>query len=174
MKYKNTLLMICISAIYLVPNQVFAQAEENKGYKYVLSLDNGMRRKMYVNEFMFDNDEKYLIANYGNKPTYIVVFKVGEWKPIVTFRLSNWVEFTGAYVDDSENIFIKASRFSSDYYKLNIKNKTQMEVPCETTPRGCKVIEPQQTEKTIYSKDYKYMIDINKRNAREARVYIKR
>lgn len=172
--HKRLLLITGIALIYLLPLQVFSQPESNKGYQYIMSVNTGLKRKMYANEIMFDDNEKYLIVNYGNRPTYIVVFEFGLWQPVANFRLPNWAEFTGAYLDDGDNLYIKISRYSSDYYKLSIKDKKQYELPCETLPRGCKVVEPKQAEKTIYSKDKYYMIDINKKNARDVRIYRKR
>lgn len=150
------------------------QSDSNKGYQYIMSVNTNLKRKMYANEVMFDENEKYLIVNYGNRPTYIVVFEFGLWEAKVNFRLPNWVDFSGAYVDESDNLYIKISRYSSDYYKLSINDGTQVELPCESTPRGCAVVEPKQAEKNIFTKDKYYMVDVNKKNARDVRIYRKR
>lgn len=155
-------------------NFVEAQIVE-KDYQFVLSLDNGLDRKMYANELMVDESQQYLIVNYGNKPTYIVVFEFGLWHPVVSFRLANWVEFSGSYVDyDKNDLYIKASRYSSEYYKLNINNGDQEIRECESLPDGCPVIEPKQADKSVFSKDKAFYFTVNKKNARDVRVYQKR
>ncbi len=171
---RKILLSVSLMLLFLLPLKSFSQQTTNKGYQYILSLNNGLERKMYVNELMFDEEERYLIVNYGSKPTYIVAFEFGVWKPLAFFRLPSWVDFTGAYTDDIANVYVKTSRYSSYYYKLSIKEKTVVELPCDAVPRGCEVVEPKQSAKIIYTKDKMYMIDINKKNPREVRVYKKR
>lgn len=145
----------------------------NDNYQYLLSVDPAMKRKLMANEVMFDQQEKYLIVNYGNKPTYIIVYEFGQWKAVANFRLTNWVEFTGAYVDyDNNQLYIKEGRFSNEYYRLDINTGITDMVECSLTPGGCPVIEPKQSEKSIYSKDKTYYVTINKRNTRDVRVYV--
>lgn len=167
-------LTIGIICFFFFQEKGFSQEDSNKGYQYIMSVNTGLERKMYANELMFDENEKYLIVNYGNRPTYIVVFEFGLWQPKATFRLPNWVDFSGAYLDNADNLYIQISRYSSDYYKLSIKDGTQVELPCETTPLGCLVVEPKQAEKNIFTKDKYYMVDVNKKNARDVRIYRKR
>jgi hypothetical protein len=141
-------------------------------YQYISSLDAQMKRKLIANELIFDAQDKYLMVNYGNKPTFIVVFEVGSWQPIMTFRLSDWVEFTGAYVDAETNqLYVKESRYSSDYYRLDIKTGTTEVIACGLTPKGCLVIEPKQSQRWGYSSDNGILAIIDKKNPREVKIY---
>lgn len=169
----NKILIFIFSIIFLQPLLSLGQGSgENDNYQYVQSLDPEMKRKVMANEVMFDKDEKYLIINYGNKPTYIIVYDKNTWKSVANFRLTNWVEFTGAYVDHETNqLYIKEGRYSNEYYRLDISNGQTDIVKCNLTPSGCPVIEPKQTEKEVYSKEMDFYITINKRNTRDVRVY---
>lgn len=171
---KNIIIIALLSCVYFIPDTINAQVND-KNYQFILSLNTGLQRKMYANEVMFDQEEQYLLVNYGNKPTYIIVFEYGLWQPIASFRLPNWVEFSGTYVDhDTNDIYIKASRYSSEYYKLNIDSGEQEIRECETLPAGCPVVEAKQSNKSVFSKDNHFYININKKNARDIKVYQKR
>ncbi len=173
-KMRNLILLLILAIALILPSSLKSQVND-KNYQFLSSLNTGLQRKMYANEIMFDQNEQYLIVNYGNKPTYIVVFEYGLWQPIVNFRLPNWVEFSGAYiVHETKDIYIKASRYNTEYYKLNIDSGEQEIRECETLPAGCPVVEPKQSEKTIFSKDKSYFVAINKKNARDVKVFQKR
>ncbi len=168
---RNIIILLIIAIALVLPSSIKAQVND-KNYMFVTSLNTGLQRKMYANEIMFDQNEKYVFVNYGNKPTYIFAFEYGTWQPIVYFRLSNWVDFSGAYVDtETKNIYVKAFRYSTEYYKLNIESGKQELRECETLPEGCNIVEPKQGEKTILSKDKSFYISINKKNARDIKVY---
>lgn len=170
--YRLLFLFMGLFGLTILPGK--AQDVHNN-YQFIIKLDPQMKRKMSANELMFDQQEKYVIVNYGNKPTYIVVYEFGLWQPVATFRLTNWVEFSGAYIDYENNqLYIKESRFNSEYYRLDISNSTSDIVACDLTPGGCPVVEPRQSEKEIYSKDKSYYIVINKRNSGEIKVYLKK
>ena len=66
------------------------------GYNFVKELDARLQRKLMANELLFDNDGEYLVINFGNAPSYIVVFSTKNWEPVYNYRLPNWVDFTGA------------------------------------------------------------------------------
>jgi len=171
MRRLTLLLTICL---FILPYFTQAQIEE-KGYQFVLSVDNGMQRKMYANEILLDDTQQFLVVNYGNKPTYITVFKYGSWEPLFNYRLPDWVDFSGAYFDyETLDFYIKASRYSTEYYRLDLENGEQEIRECETLPGGCPVIEPKQSPKSMFSKDKEYYVTINKKNARDVRVYRKR
>ncbi|MBI9069452.1 MAG: hypothetical protein JEZ09_19290 [Salinivirgaceae bacterium] len=145
-------------------------AEDN--YQYVLSVDPLMNRKLMANEIMFDKQEKYLVVNYGNKPSYIIVYETATWTPVANFRLSNWVEFTGSYFDyETNQIYIKEGRYSSEYYRLDINTGITDIIGCELAPGGCPVIEPRQAQKSAYTSNKLMYATINKRNARDVRIY---
>jgi hypothetical protein len=168
------LFLFLILILNIVGSNVSAQ-ELNENYQFVIDLDSQMKRKLIANEVMFDQQEKYVIVNYGNKPTFIVVYEFGLWLPLATFRLTNWVEFSGAYVDYENNqLYIKESRFSSEYYRLDIEKGSTDIVECELAPGGCPVVEPKQSAKDMYTADKSYYVTINKRNAREVKVYTKK
>lgn len=170
MKY----LIIIFTLTLIFSSDIKSQIIE-KDYQFLISLNTGLERKMYANEIMVDETQQYLVVNYGNKPTYIVVFDYGVWQPVASFRLPNWVEFSGAYFDyDKKDLYIKASRYSSEYYKLNMDGREKELRECESLPAGCPVVEPKQAEKSVFSKDKNYYITINKKNARDVRVYQKR
>lgn len=166
--------IILILLIALLGKISTTQAQDiEDSYQYVTSVDPQMKRKLLANEIMVDSQEKYLIVNYGNKPSYIIVYSLVDWKPIANFRLTNWVDFSGAYVDSAYNqIYIKESRYSSEYHRLEIPSGTKDIIECELTPRGCDIIEPQQELKTLYTSDRQYYFAINKRNNGEVRVYV--
>ena len=167
--YKTLFLLIFIGTSINAFGQLVGS---NDNYQFLLSVDSEIRRKMTANEVMFDEKEKYLIVNYGNRPTYIVVYEFGLWKAVANFRLTNWVEFSGAYVDHETNqLYIKEGRFSNEYYRLDINNGTTDVVECTLTPGGCPVVEPKQSDKAIYSNDKNYYVTVNKRNTRDVRVY---
>ncbi len=141
-------------------------------YQLVLSLDTQMKRKINANELMIDWQEKYIIVNYGNKPTYIIVYSLSNYKVAANFRLSNWVEFSGAYYDSETNqLYVKESRYSSEYYRLDINTGEKDILQCHLTPGGCPVEEPKKTLKSVYSSIKEYYITINKHNSRDVRVY---
>ena len=151
-------------------SSIAQRIEDN--YQYVKSLDPKMTRKIRANEIMIDDKEKYVFVNYENRPTFIVVYSMKDFEPIISFRLSNWVEFSGAYIDYELNqLYIKQSRYSSDYYRLDINTGQKDIVNCELTPGGCPIVEPTKSVKSTFSISEYYYITINKRNPRDVRVY---
>lgn len=165
--------LLCLSFILFLAVSAFSQiGGDNENYQYVKSVDPEMKRKLMANELMFDQKEKYLIVNYGNKPTYIIVYEFNTWKAVANFRLTNWVEFTGAYLDYTTNqLYIKEGRYSNEYYRLDINSGETDVVECSLTPGGCPVVDPKQSEKSAYTSDKKIFATINKRNTRDVRVY---
>jgi len=148
---------------------------QSADYQALKTIKPDMQRKMIANELMLSDDGKYLIVNYGSRPTYIVAYRTEDWGQEAYFRLADWVDFASAYVDTTNSQFyVKTSRTSSEYYRLDIAEKTQDIVPCEITPRRCPVIELKINVKSLYTNDKRYYIAINKQNKREVRVYEKR
>jgi len=148
---------------------------QSADYQALKTVKPEMQRKMLANELMLSSDGKYLIVNYGSRPTYIIAYRTEDWGQEAFFRLPDWVDFASAYVDTTNSqIYIKTSRTSSEYYRLDIAEKTQDIVPCEITPRRCPVIELKKDVKALYTDDKRFYIAINKQNKREVRVYEKR
>ncbi len=144
-------------------------------YQALKTIKPEMQRKMLANELMLSADGKYLIVNYGSRPTYIIAYRTADWGQEAFFRLPDWVDFASAYVDTTNSQFyVKTSRTSSEYFRLDIAEKTQDIVPCEITPRRCPVIELKKDVKALYTNDKRFYIVINKQNKREVRVYEKR
>ncbi len=142
------------------------------GYNFVKELDARLQRKLMANELLFDNDGEYLVINFGNAPSYIVVFSTKNWEPVYNYRLPNWVDFTGAYIDKTtHDLYILEARYSSKYYKLNLITGAKSIVPCSETPNGCTVIEPKKPVKSLYSPDKKYFVKIKKNTQREVYLY---
>ena len=165
---------ILISGIAMLFSCVNAGAQ-SPDYQSLKTLKPDMQRKVMANELMVSPDNKYLIVNYGNKPTFIVAYNIEDWRQAAAFRLTDWVEFSSAYVDTTNSQFyVKTGRISSEYHRLDIKEKTQDVVPCDITPRRCPVIELKVAIKSVYTIDKKYFVTINKKNKREVKVYEKR
>lgn len=141
-------------------------------YQFVVSLDTKMQRKLSANELMLDANESYLIVNYGNRPSYIIVYDRQNFEAKANFRLSDWVEFSGAYMDNETNqLYVKESRYSSEYYRLDINTGEQDIVACHLTPRGCPNDDPKKSIKSLFSLSKDFYVAINKRNTRDVRVY---
>lgn len=144
-------------------------------YSFQENLDTKLERKMFANELLLDEDYYFLLVNYGNKPTYIVVFDVNNWQVQQSFRLPNWVEFSGAYYNEQTNsYYIKESRYGDDYYALDMANGDINILNCSTTPRGCPMVEPQKTVTDLKVLDNQYRVMINKKNKRMVKVYKRR
>ncbi len=144
-------------------------------YQAFVTLKPDMQRKVLANELFLSPDGKHLIVNYGNKPTFIVAYSTADWKQVALFRLTNWVDFSSAYIDTTnQQFYVKISRVSTQYHRLDIKQNTQDIIPCDITPRGCPHIERKMDVKSLYTSDKNYYITINKQNKREVKVYQKR
>ena len=156
----------------LLNADIFAQSAD---YQFLVTIKPDMQRKVLANELMLSPDGKHIIVNYGNKPTFIVAYSTEDWKQVAIFRLTDWVDFSSAYVDTTnQQFYVKISRASTQYHRLDINEKTQDIIPCDITPRGCPHIEVKMDIKSLYTKDKKYYIAINKQNKREVKVYQKR
>ena len=153
----------------LLNADIFAQSAD---YQFLVTIKPDMQRKVLANELMLSPDGKHIIVNYGNKPTFIVAYSTEDWKQVAIFRLTDWVDFSSAYVDTTnQQFYVKISRASTQYHRLDINEKTQDIIPCDITPRGCPHIEVKMDIKSLYTKDKKYYIAINKQNKREVKVY---
>lgn len=156
----------------LFNTEIFAQSAD---YQFLTNIKPDMQRKVLANELFLSPDGKHIIVNYGNKPTFIVAYSTEDWKQVAIFRLTDWVDFSSAYVDTTnQQFYVKISRASTQYHRLDMKEKTQDIIPCDITPRGCPHIEIKMDVKSLYTKDKKYYIAINKQNKREVKVYQKR
>ena len=144
-------------------------------YQFLVTLKPDMQRKVLANELFLSPDGKHIIVNYGNKPTFIVAYSIADWKQVALFRLTDWVDFSSAYIDTTnQQFYVKISRVSTQYHRLDIKQNTQDIIPCDITPRGCPHIEMKMDVKSLYTKDKQFYITINKQNKREVKVYQKR
>ncbi|MBO7144064.1 MAG: hypothetical protein J6W13_04470 [Salinivirgaceae bacterium] len=153
----------------LFNTDIFAQSAD---YQFLTNIKPDMQRKVLANELFLSPDGKHIIVNYGNKPTFIVAYSTEDWKQVAIFRLTDWVDFSSAYVDTTnQQFYVKISRASTQYHRLDMKEKTQDIIPCDITPRGCPHIEIKMDVKSLYTKDKKYYIAINKQNKREVKIY---
>lgn len=168
MKYvKISLLAALFSVLYCVESQA-----QSADYQFLTTIKPDMQRKVLANELMLSPDGKHIIVNYGNKPTFIVAYSTDDWKQVALFRLTDWVDFSSAYIDTTnQQFYVKISRTSTQYHRLDIEQKTQDIIPCDITPRGCPHIEIKMDVKSLYTKDKQYYITINKQNKREVKVY---
>ena len=154
-------LMLCVKS--------YAQSAD---YQFLTTIKPDMQRKVLANELMLSPDGKHIIVNYGNKPTFIVAYSTEDWKQVAIFRLTDWVDFSSAYIDTTnQQFYVKISRASTQYHRLDIEQKTQDIIPCDITPRGCPHIEIKMDVKSLYTRDKQYYITINKQNKREVKVY---
>ena len=161
----------CLLALVSIAFGAGAMAQ-GSDYQFLVTLKPEMQRKLLANELFLSPDGKHIIVNYGNKPTFIVAYSTDDWKQVAAFRLTDWVDFSSAYVDTTiQQFYVKISRTSTQYHRLDIKEKTQDIVPCDITPRGCPHIEMKMDVKSLYTADKKYYIAINKQNKREVKVY---
>ena len=141
-------------------------------YQLVLNLDTKMQRKMLANELMLDPQEKYIIVNYGNRPTHIIVYSMENYEAVANFRLSDWVDFSAAFMDyETNQLYIKESRYSREYFRMDINSNEFDRIQCHLIPGGCSNAEPTKSVKAVYTIDKQYFITINKNNTREVRVY---
>jgi len=167
--------MIKLLSLFFICSMLFISGKSQNiedDYLQILKLDTKMERKILANELMLDQQEKYIIVNYGNKPTYIIVYDMVNFEAVANFRLSNWVDFSEAYVDYETNLlYIKESRYSSAFFRLNISTGEVDNIECHLTPAGCANEEPKISLKSIFTNDRKYYFTINKSNTREVKVY---
>lgn len=163
------IILLLVSSVFVIAGQA---QNNNDDYQFVTSLDTKMQRKVYANELILDEQEKYIIVNYGNKPTYIVVYKMDNYEVVANFRLSDWVEFSGAYIDyETNQFYVKESRFSNEYYRFDFNTGEQDILECTLVPRGCVINDMKITRKSVFSSSKEFYITINKRNKRDVRVY---
>ena len=163
---------ICLLAVFLWVCASADSIAQNGDYQFFVTLKPDMQRKVLANELFLAPDGKHIIVNYGNKPTFIVAYSTADWKQVALFRLTDWVDFSSAYIDTTnQQFYVKISRVSTQYHRLDIKQNTQDIIPCDITPRGCPHIEMKMDVKSLYTKDKKYYIAINKQNKREVKVY---
>ena len=162
-----------ISLLLLFYAFVFScQSQTTDDYQYLLSLDTKMKRKVFANELIIDKEQKYIIVNYGNKPSFIIVYSMANYEAVANFRLSNWVEFSGAYIDyETNQFYVKESRYSNEYYRLDINTGETDILECDLVPKGCLSEDLKITRKSVFSSTKDFFITINKRNKREVRVY---
>ena len=168
MKYiKISLWAAFFSMMFCVES--YAQSAD---YQFLTTIKPEMQRKVLANELMLSPDGKHIIVNYGNKPTFIVAYSTSDWKQVALFRLTDWVDFSSAYVDTTnQQFYVKISRVSTQYHRLDIMQNTQDIIPCDITPRGCPHIEMKMDVKSLYTKDKQFYITINKQNKREVKIY---
>ena len=103
---KTSLLTTVIVALSSI--SVFSQTGD---YQSLTTLTPDMQRKVFANELFLTSDGKYLIVNYGDKPTFIVAYSTSEWKQSAIFRLTDWVDFASAYSDTAtQQFYVKISR----------------------------------------------------------------
>lgn len=174
-KHAMNFIKICLLTAFFTVSLSFSAVAQSGDYQYLITLKPDMQRKVLANELFLSPDGKHIIVNYGNKPTFIAAYSTDDWKQVALFRLKDWVDFSSAYVDTSnQQFYVKISRVSTQYHRLDIKQNTQDIVPCDITPRGCPHIEMKMDVKSLYTKDKQYYISINKQNKREVKVYKKR
>ena len=168
MKYVKIGLLAAFFSVLLCVD-TFAQSGD---YQFLVTLKPDMQRKVLANELFLSPDGKHIIVNYGNKPTFIVAYSTEDWKQVALFRLKDWVDFSSAYLDTTnQQFYVKISRVSTQYHRLDIKQNSQDIIPCDITPRGCPHIEMKMDVKSLYTKDKQFYIAINKQNKREVKVY---
>jgi hypothetical protein len=168
MKYTAKCLLTGLFLVSLCTSS-FAQGSD---YQFFTTIKPDMQRKLLANELMLSPDDKHIIVNYGNKPTFIVVYSTSDWTQKAVFRLTDWVDFSSAYVDTTtQQFYVKISRASTQYHRLDINQQTQDIIPCDITPRGCPHIEMKMDIKSLYTSDKQYYISINKQNKREVKIY---
>lgn len=166
LKYISLLLLLYV---FVTPGKTQNITDD---YQLIQSLDTKMKRKVFANELILDKQEKYIIVNYGNKPTFIILFDMVSYDVVANFRLSNWIEFSGAYIDyETNQFYVKESRFSNEYYRLDINTGEQDIVECQLTPAGCVIEDLKITRKSVFSSSKDFYITINKRNKRDVKVY---
>lgn len=163
---------ICCWLFFIIHVACINAQNVDTDYQLVLNLDNKMQRKMLANELMIDPQEKFIIVNYGNRPTHIIVYSMQNYEAVANFRLSDWVDFSAAFMDyETNQLYIKESRYSSEYFRMNINSNEFDRIQCHIIPGGCTNAEPTKSVKAVYTADKQYYITINKNNTREVRVY---
>ncbi len=166
---------ICLLTAFFSASLYINTMAQGSDYQYLATLKPDMQRKVLANELFLSPDGKHIIVNYGNKPTFIVAYSTEDWKQVAIFRLKDWVDFSSAYVDTTnQQFYVKISRVSTQYHRLDIKQGSQDIIPCDITPRGCPHIEMRMDVKSLYTNDKKFFISINKQNKREVKIYQKR
>lgn len=171
-KHAMNFIKICLLTAFFAVSHSFSVVAQSGDYQYLVTLKPDMQRKVLANELFLSPDGKYIIVNYGNKPTFIAAYSTSDWKQVALFRLKDWVDFSSAYLDTTnQQFYVKISRVSTQYHRLDIKQNTQDIIPCDITPRGCPHIEMKMDVKSLYTKNKQYYIAINKQNKREVKVY---
>ena len=167
----NFIKISLLTAIFSVSFGINSIAQSGD-YQFLVTLKPDMQRKVLANELFLSPDGKHIIVNYGNKPTFIAAYSTADWKQVALFRLKDWVDFSSAYLDTTnQQFYVKISRVSTQYHRLDIQQNTQDIIPCDITPRGCPHIEMKMDVKSLYTKDKQFYIAINKQNKREVKVY---
>lgn len=144
------------------------------GYKYVQTIKPPFTRRFDAHEIVISPDQKHLIVNYGSKPTYVVFFQIGTWEKVEEYKLPDWVEFSSLHFEPNNDVlFLKTSRYSSSYYRIQRFEKKIDTVSCKLTPKGCAQTDVKIDRKDFYTADKMYYVMINKRNNRDIIIFIK-
>ena len=90
---------ICLLTTIIVASMNLDTLAQVGDYQSFTTLKPDMQRKVFANELFLTPDGKYLVVNYGDKPTFIVAYAIEDWKQAAMFRLTDWVDFATAYSD---------------------------------------------------------------------------
>jgi hypothetical protein len=133
---------------------------------------NSSDRKYQLNALKLSDSGNLLLADYGNKNSLIAVYNLDSLKLIGAYWIDNIIELDHCYFSDNDTrLYVKASRFSSDYKVINLENKTVRDVSCDKTPRGCVATTASLSVVKFYSPDRKYYFVRNTNDKRTLHIY---
>jgi hypothetical protein len=133
---------------------------------------NSNDRKYQLNALKLSESGKILLADYGNKSSLIAVYNLDSLKFMGAYWIDNIIELDHCYFSDNDTrLYVKASRFSSDYKVINLETKTIRDLGCDKTPRGCVATTATLNVIKLYSPDRKYYFVRNANDKRTLHIY---
>ncbi len=135
---------------------------------------NSSDRKYQLNALKLSESGKILLADYGNKNSLIAVYNLDSMTLMGAYWIDNIIELDHCYFAENDTrLYVKASRFSSDYKIINLENKTIRDISCDKTPRGCVATTASLSLVKFYSPDRKYYFVRNTNDKRTLHIYKK-
>lgn len=134
---------------------------------------NSHDRKYQLNAIKLSESGRLLIADYGNKNSLVAIYSLDSLKCIGAYWVPSIIELEECYFnEDDTKLYVRASRYSSDYKVVFIDAKVMRDISCEKTPRGCVTATSRRLSMVkFYSTDRKYYFAVNSNDKRTLHIY---
>lgn len=111
---RKVLLLIFLSISSVA---VRAQAVPD-GYQFVGQFESDPTD--LLDDILLSADGKYLVTDFGTKPTTIKIFNTHSWQIIQTLELKGWVALAISFFDDENSDHCYLVGRGRKYHKLNL------------------------------------------------------